>query len=426
MQPDGVPGIWKKGARVKGQVTVTSGEHTLCWAEVDLDAAHAILMERAAPLGTERVRLGKAGRRVLAEPVRAAFDSPRRDAVAMDGVAVRTCDLDAGQRRFPIVGAAYPGSPFVGDVREAAVRVTTGAALPQGADRVVPVELLTQEDGWVVLPQTLSERRHVRAQASDFAAGTPVLPAGRMLDPRALVVAAAADAAQLTVWQRPRVHVIASGDELVAPGDASAAEPLVPDSLSEATLLLVRQWGGQPAGTTRVPDNAAAITAAAQAALLECDVLVMAGGASRGERDLARSSLAPLGLVTSFAGVAMKPGKPAWHGMIEGRHVLGLPGNPTAAMTIARLFLVPLLTALGGRGFAAGLDWQSARLAAPADGVGPRESFLCGTRGSAGVEVLDRQSASGQATLALADVLVRRAAGAPPLPPGAEVQTLRF
>jgi molybdopterin molybdotransferase len=405
---------------------VTFGEQTACWAALDFDAAQAILAASAAPLGTERVRLGRAGRRVLAEPVLAAFDSPRGDAVAMDGVAVRERDLRDGQRRFRLVGAAYPGAPFGGEVAATAVRVTTGAALPQGADRVVPVELLTEQDGWVMLPPNLSDRRHVRPRASDFAAGTPVLAAGRMLDPRALVVAAAADAAQLTVWRRPRVHVIASGDELVAPGDAALSEGLVPDSLSEAIQLLVRQWGGQPGGTTRVRDDAAAITAAAEAALPECDVLVMAGGASRGERDLARSSLAPLGLATDFSGVAMKPGKPVWHGTVGTRHVLGLPGNPTAAMTVARLFLVPLLTALGGRGFGAGLDWQPAPLAASAEATGGRESFLCGARISNAVEILDRQSASAQAMLALADVLVRRPANSPALAQGAEVQTLRF
>jgi molybdopterin molybdotransferase len=397
-----------------------------CWANLSFDAAQALLAQDALPLGTEQVALRKAGRRVLAEPVRAAFDSPRHDAAAMDGVAVRDADLAHGTRRLPLIGAAYAGSPFAGIVEKAAVTITTGAALPAGTDRVVPVELLTQGDGWVELPAALPAKRHVRPRGSDFAASSAVLDAGRNLDPRALVVAAAADAGEVTVWRRPRVHVIASGDELVAPGDAAAGEARVPDSLSEAIQLLVRQWGGQPGGTSRVPDDDAAITAAAEAALPDCDILVMAGGASRGERDLARAGLTPLGLVPRFAGVAMKPGKPVWYGRLGGRHVLGLPGNPTAAMTVARLFLVPLLTALDGRGFAAGLDWQSTPLAAAVEAAPSRESFLCAARTPDGVSILERQAASNQALLARADLLVRRAPNAPALAAGGLVQTLRF
>ncbi|MBB3912078.1 molybdopterin molybdotransferase MoeA [Sphingomonas desiccabilis] len=397
-----------------------------CAADCSFDAAQALLAAAAVPLGTERVALRKAGRRVLAEPVLAAFDSPRRDTAAMDGVAVRERDVADGTRRLAVAGAAYPGSPFAGAAPAAAVRVTTGAALPAGTDRVVPVELLTETDAGVLLPARLPDKRHVRPRASDFAAGAQVLAAGRILDARALVVAAAADAAEVVVWRRPRVHVIASGDELVPPGHAAAGDALLPDSLSEAVQLLVRQWGGQPGGATRVPDDAGAITTAAQAALADCDILVMAGGASRGERDFARAGLKPLGLETDFAGVAMKPGKPVWHGRVGAAHVLGLPGNPTAAMTVARLFLVPLLTALEGRGFAAGLDWQPLPLAAPAEAAGPREAFLCAARTPGGVAVLDRQSAASQAMLALADLLVRRPAGAPALAAGERVEALRF
>ena len=122
----------------------------------------------------------------------------------------------------------------------------------------------------------------------------------------------------------------------------------------------------------------------------------------------------------------MKPGKPVWHGRVGAKHVLGLPGNPTAAMTVARLFLVPLLTALEGRGFSAGLDWQPLPLAVGAEAGGPREAFLCAARTSGGVTILDRQSAASQAMLGLADLLVRRPAGAPALAAGERVEALRF
>ncbi|HEX8415645.1 MAG TPA: molybdopterin molybdotransferase MoeA [Sphingomicrobium sp.] len=398
-----------------------------CSATLSFDDAQAILMEAATPLGTERVLISKAGRRVLAEPVIAAFDSPRRDTAALDGVAVCERDLASGRRRFRLIGASYPGAPFGGNALSGtAVRIMTGGALPAGAGRVVPLELLTEQGEHVVLPASLPTRMHVRHRGADFATGAAVLAAGRVIDPRALVVAAAADAAELIMWRRPRVYVIATGDELVAPGNAADLDEGVPDSLSEALQLMVRQWGGQPIGATRTCDDANAVSAAAEAALEKCDVLVMAGGASRGDRDLARSSLARVGLKTCFAGVAMKPGKPVWYGRLGARHVLGLPGNPTAAMTTARLFLVPLLTALGGRGFRAGLDWQSRPIAGSAEETGPRESFLCGANVEGGVEIIGRQTASAQGMLASADLLVRRLPNSPSLHQGDQVQALRF
>jgi len=247
-----------------------------------------------------------------------------------------------------------------------------------------------------------------------------------MLDPRAMVVAAAADVASIVAWCRPMVHIIASGDELAMPGSAAGAGQTIPDSLSQALLLMVRQWGGVPIGATLVPDHLGRLSSAAEAAMFESDVLVMAGGASKGDRDFARLGLQPLGLELAFAGVAIKPGKPVWYGRIGDRHVLGLPGNPTAAMTIARLFLAPLLTGLGGRGVSAGLAWTHAPVLTPVAESGDRETFLCAEWKDQGVRVIDRQSASAQRMLADADILIRRPIHAPALDVGDIVPVLRF
>jgi len=406
-------------------VQVAAEERVPCGASLRFDAAQAILASIARPLGTESVPLGKAGRRVLAAPVCAELDIPARDLAAMDGFAVREADLAAELRRFAVCGAAYPGAPFDGTIGPGeAVRIMTGAPMPAGADRVLMRELVTAADGVFTLDAPVPAKPHVRLRGSDTAAGTVVLPAGRLLDPRALVVAAAADAATLTVWRAPRVRVIATGDELVPAGEARASGG-VPDSLSESVLLMARQWAAKPLGAAQVRDDPTLLAAAAEAALAECDVLVLCGGASRGDRDFAKAALVPLGLELVFADVAIKPGKPVWLGRIGAKLVLGLPGNPTAAMTVARLFLAPLLTALGGRGVAPALRWERVPLVDDVS-AGEREAFLCAERLDEGVRVLARQSASAQCMLAQADALVRLPAGAGALPAGTCVETLRF
>ena len=400
-------------------------EAAACAATLTFDAAQAILAAQAHVLGVERVPLAKAGRRVLAEPVRARIDAPRHDTAAMDGFAVRECDLE--MQRFRIVGASYPAQPWPGVLGPGeAVRIMTGAAMPEQGSRVLVREIVETAGEWAERTAAPGEKRHVRARASDIAAGDIVLSAGRMLDPRALLVAAAADAGMVQAYRRPRVRIIASGDELVAPGAAAATRERLPDSLSQALLLMVRQWGGIPMDATLASDDPGAIRSAAEAALGNCDILVMTGGASRGDRDFAKLGLVPLGLELAFATVAIKPGKPVWYGRIGGCHVLGLPGSPTAALTVARLFLVPLLTALGGRGFAAGLRWTRAPLLAPAPDAGPRESFLCAEASDDGVRIIERQSASAQLMLATANALVRRAAEAPALETGARIDVLAF
>jgi molybdopterin molybdotransferase len=394
-----------------------------CTAMLTFDAALAILRAAAEPLGTEPVPLGKAGRRVLAEPIVARIDLPRCDTAAMDGYAVAGPLTGTGAR---VIGAVYPGRAGIAALASGqAVRIMTGAPIPAGADRVIPLEVAQEVDGVVRPAGAAPSRNHVRSRGSDMTAGREVLATGTVLDPRALVTAAAADVAQLVCWRRPTVSVIASGDELAPPGHALPRTDAIPDSLSQALLLIARQWGAKPLDAVLVPDDADAIRAAAEAALAQGDVLVLAGGASRGDRDFARSALASLGLQIRFAGVAMKPGKPAWYGRIGDRHVLGLPGNPTAAMTVARLFLAPLLRSLAGGDFDSALRWRHFPLVGVAVEPSLRERFLCARQVGEGMHIIEKQSASEQAMLAQAQWLVRLGSNLR-LAPGSPIASISF
>lgn len=398
----------------------------LCKANITFDDATVLMEREARPLGTEAVPVQRAGRRILAEPVLAAIDAPPYRAAAMDGFAVHDAEFRSAAACASIIGSSYPTAPWRASVGPGeAVRIMTGAEVPPECDRVLPIELVDERESSLWLRGPLPDRHHIREQGSDIRTGDMVLPAGAILDPRRMLVACGADARTVTAWRQPVVRAIASGDELVAPGDARDGDGRIPDSLSESLLLLARQWGAKPIGGARVPDDLNKISEAALEAI-DADVLIMIGGASRGDRDFARPALASLGLQMVFESVLMKPGKPVWYGKIGQCHIVGLPGNPTAAFTIARLFLVPLLCALGGRGFASGLDWQPRLLARACPADAGRESFLCARTIEGSVEILERQVASAQKMLAEADCLVRMVAGGAALPHGALVNTLKL
>jgi molybdopterin molybdotransferase len=189
---------------------------------------------------------------------------------------------------------------------------------------------------------------------------------------------------------------------------------------------MASEWGATISGIALVPDDGAAIGAMARSAMAQADILIVTGGASVGDRDFSREALKALGIAPLFAGVAIKPGKPVWFGRAGDTNVLGLPGNPTAALVTARLFLAPLLCLLTGRPTSSALGWRLAILDAPLDAAGNRESFLCGSWDGAVVRGLDDQAASSQASLAAANVLIRRHRDAPAAQPGDAAMILDF
>jgi molybdopterin molybdotransferase len=239
-----------------------------------------------------------------------------------------------------------------------------------------------------------------------------------------MVAAAAADADEVCVYALPRVSIISTGDELVEPGQAGARAGAIPDSVSFGVAGLVLAWGGRVAGRRRVADRLGDLVAAAREAVQTSDIVVVTGGASVGERDHAKAMFEPLGLELVFAKVAMKPGKPVWLGRVGEVVVLGLPGNPSAAMTTARLFLAPLLAAARGGDVRDAWSWRTAPLTAPLERCGDRECFHRGRADLDGVNPACSQDSSSQKSLAAADLLIRRRPDARALSAGERVEVL--
>ena len=394
---------------------------------ISFDEAIALIASIAEPLGTETVPLARASWRVLARAVAARIESPRSDVSAMDGYAVRDEDLQSLPAKLNVVGASSPGAEWRGIVEPGTcARIFTGAAVPAAADRVIMQEMVHREGDLAVLGEDPGGERFIRRRGSDFVAGDELLAAGRLLDPRALVAAAAADLAELEVYRQPSVHILSTGDELAEPGSARERPQAIPDSVSFGVAALAEQWGARCVGRTRLADDLGAMQASAAEVAHAADVIVVTGGASVGEKDFARAMFEPLGLQLVFSKISMKPGKPAWLGRVGRCFVVGLPGNPTSAMVTGRLLLVPLLALLQGRTLQAALGWRSIPLGSPLPPCGARETFHRAAVRDRTAEVLSFQDSGAQKALAEADVLVRQPAHSPAVLPGALVDTLPF
>jgi len=382
----------------------------------------------AAPLGVEPVALDAAWNRILAAPVVARSAAPDAAVSAMDGYAVRDADLAAGETRLRVVGESFAGSPADDRALDAGacVRIFTGARLPPGADRVVIQEIVHRDGDVVLLAERPPAARHVRAAGSDFAAGEVLLDAGTLLRPQALVTAAAADVDCVEVYRRPRVAILSTGDELVAPGARGHAPGAIPESVSFGVAALAQAWGAEVVGRQRLRDDLPSLIRAAGIALEDAHVVVVTGGASVGERDFSKAMFRALGLTFVFEKVAIKPGKPVWVGRVGERIVVGLPGNPSAAMVTARLFLAPILAGLSGRRPEEAWAWRAAPLVAPLGACGDRECFHRGRTAADGVRPIGNQDSSSQKDLATADLLVRRRCGSRALDVGDLVETLAF
>ncbi|MDX6639550.1 MAG: molybdopterin molybdotransferase [Solirubrobacteraceae bacterium] len=311
---------------------------------LSIDEARAAVLEAARPLGAQDVALGQAHRRILAEDVVAAHDVPPFANSAMDGFAVRA---GAGSQ-LRIVGESRAGTPFDGVLGAGeAIRISTGAAFPDGAEAVVPVERTTEAGGEVVIEGDAVSGDHVRPAGDDMRAGTLVLARGTGLGPAALGVAAAAGRATVRVACRPRVAIVATGDELVAPG-----QPLGPGQIHDSNALalaaLVDCSGAEVVASLRAGDDRDATLRALGQALEGADVVLVSGGVSVGSHDHARPALAELGVQERFWRVALRPGKPTWFGTRGEQLVFGLPGNPVSSLVTFVLFARPALAALQG------------------------------------------------------------------------------
>ncbi|HWV61221.1 MAG TPA: molybdopterin molybdotransferase MoeA [Sphingopyxis sp.] len=394
-----------------------------CATSIDFETALAILASSASPLDEVKVPLADAGDCYLRSPVHARIDAPRFDCAAMDGYAIRDRDLIGGGGTFDQIGVSYAGARDAGEIGSGqTVRVMTGAPLPRGADRVVMIEHCQPSNGAVRIDAPPVGKPHIRRRGSDFTRDQLLIPAGAKVTPATVIAAAAADHSHLNVSRRPNVRLIATGDEIAAPGTVTGTRVTIPDSLTAAIELLCHSAGARLRASTQRPDDPDAIASAGDPA--STDIVVVLGGASRGDRDHSRAAFASLGLEIAFADVAIKPGKPVWYGKAGTTHILGLPGNPAAALTVARIFLVPLIVQLMGGDVSDALPWRLLPAVRAIEANGPREAFLCAATSYHGVEIGERQEASGQARLAGTDALVRRPADAAPVPPGTLVPTL--
>jgi molybdopterin molybdotransferase len=317
----------------------------------ELERAREIVLERAAPLAVERVPLGEALGRVLAEDVRGEEPVPGFDSSAMDGFAVRAADTEgasaAAPAELPIAVESRTGAPAGAAVLPGeACRISTGAAIPAGSDAVVPVEEARVAAGHVLVEVPVEAGRYVRRAGEDVAVGETVLERGDELGPAALGVLAAIGHLSPRCRRRPRVAVLTSGDELLAPGEAMRPGA-VRDSSRHTVPALVERAGAELVGVDTAPDDPAAIRSAL-APLLKADVAVVCGGVSVGEHDHVRHVLAELGAEAAFWGVALRPGKPTWFGTRGATLVFGLPGNPVSAMVAFILLVRPALATLAG------------------------------------------------------------------------------
>jgi molybdopterin molybdotransferase len=311
-----------------------------------IDEARALVLAAVSPLEAEELAVADALGRVLAEDVVAAHDVPSFANSAMDGFAIRA---GAAGRRLRIVGESRAGSPApVGVADGQAVRISTGAALPDGADAILPAEAADDHGDTVSPTEDVAAGNHVRGPGEDLRAGATVLRAGATLGPAELGLAVEAGRATVRCTRLPRVAVLATGDELVAPG-----EPLSPGQLhnSNAVTLgaLARLAGATLVHTDAVPDDAAATRSAIGRALDGTDVLLLTGGVSVGPHDHVKPALVDLGVDEVFWRVALRPGKPLWFGTRGRRLVFGLPGNPVSAVVTFLLFARPALALLQGR-----------------------------------------------------------------------------
>jgi molybdopterin molybdotransferase len=394
---------------------------------ISFEEAQRIVLERSKPLEAERVPIERAAGRVLAEPAVALVDLPPFPSSAMDGFALRAEDTGEAPLELPVVEQVAAGSPAGRPLAAGeAMAISTGGAVPEGADAVVPVELVEERDGHVSLREPVPEGANVRSRGGDVRAGETVLEPGIRLGPAQVGALAAAGIAEVRCSKRPRVGILVTGSELRQPGEELAAGQIYESNgLLLATALQLA--GAVPAQLGVVADDAAELERAMERALLGFDMLVTTGGASVGVHDLVRETQKKLRVEELFWGVAMKPGKPVAFGVRRDHLVFNLPGNPVSTLVTFEVLVRPAVEALQGIPDPRAA-YRRGRLAAPIRRNERRTEFVRATSRREGDEVLleplPGQESHMIARTARADVLVLVEAGEGELAAGDEVRFL--
>jgi molybdopterin molybdotransferase len=380
-------------------------------------------------LPAEQVALPDALGRVLAEDVHARLDQPPFTASAMDGYAVRSLDVSTVPARLKVVGQAPAGGAYAGQLGPGeAVRIFTGGPLPRGADAVVIQEDTERIGDEVVIKETAAPGHYVRPAGLDFKQGERGLAAGKRLNPRDIGLAAAMNHPWLRVRRRPRIAILATGDEIVMPGDPVGPQQIV-SSNGLALAAFVRAAGATPVDLGIAPDQRAALQRLAAGAA-GADLLLTSGGASVGDHDLVRAALGEEGMEVDFWKVAMRPGKPLMFGHAGPTPVLGLPGNPVSTLVCATVFLRPALRIMLGETTMA-KETERALAGRDLPQNDSRQDYLRAklSWNAAGDRVatpFDRQDSSMLFLLQQADCLIVRPPHAPAISAGGELAIVRL
>ena len=396
--------------------------------------ALARILDGVATTGVEPVALLDARGRTLAAPLAAKFSQPPFAVSAMDGYAVCGADVASLPTQLKLIGESAAGRRFGGTVGNGeCVRIFTGAAIPEGADSIV-IQEDTQRDGdSITIKEANPPGVYIRDCGLDFREGQTLLEPGRVLDARALTLAASMGHSALPCRRRPRVAILATGDELVMPGETPGPDSIM-CSNSFGLAALAESAGGTPVVLGIAKDTHAAL-AEKIAASNDADILITTGGASVGDHDLVAPALQNAGMTLDFWKIAMRPGKPLMFGLrdtphIKAQRVLGLPGNPVSSLICGRLFLVPLIHAMLGHA-ASGEATDAAHVTTALEANGPRTHYMRAVlETSAGktlrVTPVASQDSSLVSPLANASCLIVREAGAAALNAGATVSIMRI
>jgi molybdopterin molybdotransferase len=387
---------------------------------ISVDTALGHIFDLVAPLAAEDVPLRSAAGRVLARAVAATRDQPPFRTSVMDGYAVRSADIRPGAVLTVTAEAAAGRETRASTGPGEAIRIFTGAPVPDGADRVLIQEDTTRDGDRITVGDTPDPGPYIRAAGADFRAGDTI-SAPRRLTPADLVLAAAMNLPRLPCTRRPEVALIATGDELVMPGEIPRADQIIASNTFGIAAMLEAE--GATARILPIARDTADSLETAFDLARGADLVVTIGGASVGDHDLVRQVAGSRGMEPAFYKVAMRPGKPLMAGRMDGTPMIGLPGNPVSSMVCCKVFILPAIRVM--LGFPAGpAPRLTAELACDIDTNGPREHYMRARLENGRIRPYDRQDSGLMGILARADALLVRAPNAPAAPAGTRVDYL--